>query len=70
MANFTENSRTQQITEAVNVTYTLSDGSTQTVDVSIFMPKSEDDIQQGIINRGITLEQQLQDNLMNNNNGA
>ena len=56
MATFAENNRTEQKTIIVNATYVLSDGSIQTVDVPVFMPQSEDDIQSALINRGETIE--------------
>lgn len=59
MADYKENSRRDQVTTIVNVTYTLSDGSQVIVDVPIFMPQSEDDILLGIKNRGITEENRI-----------
>jgi len=59
MATFIENNRRDQVTTIINVTYTLSDGSQVTLDVPIFMPQSEDDIQLGLTNRGITEEIKL-----------
>ena len=59
MATYVENNRRDQVTTIVNVTYTLSDGSQVTLDVPVFMPQSEDDIQLGLTNRGITEEIKL-----------
>lgn len=44
----------EQLTVITTVEYTFEDGSTSIIDVSHFMPKSEDDIIKGIENRFIT----------------
>lgn len=59
MTTYIENNRRDQVTTFVNVTYTLSDGSQVTLDVPIFMPNSEDDIQVALSNRGITEDNKL-----------
>ena len=56
MATFIENNRREQKTIIVSATYTLSDGSVQIIDVPVFMPNNEEDIQNALINRGATLE--------------
>lgn len=49
----------EQKTVITTVEFTLNDGSTKTIDVSHFMPKSEDDIIKGIENRLITENNRL-----------
>ena len=70
MATYTENSRRDQVTTIVNVTYILSDNTKVIVDVPIFMPQSEDDIQLGITNRGISEENNLQIRLNGDQNNS
>ena len=70
MATYKENSRRDQITTIVNVTYILSDGSEITLDVPIFMPQSENDILLGIKNRGISEENNLQIRLNGDQNNS
>lgn len=52
----------EQITVITTVEYTFEDGSTLIIDVSHFMPNSEDDIIQGVKNRFIT--EQLNRNII------
>ena len=51
----------EQKTIITTVEYTLKDGSTTIVDVSHFMPKSEDDITKGIENRLISENNRLEE---------
>lgn len=54
----------EQKTVITTVEFTLKDGSSKIVDVSHFMPKSEDDITKGIENRLISENNRL-DELVN-----
>jgi len=46
--------RREQLTIITTVEYTYEDGSIRIVDVSHFMPNNENDIIEGINNRGIS----------------
>ena len=49
----------EEVTVITTVEYTLKDDSIVTINVSYFMPKSEDDIVKGIENRLITENNRL-----------